>query len=103
MKKLTLITLLTALCFTASAQSKKQSVFNSSNWIMTDTISTSGAGRPLYFATPTWKPMGFVFTGINKEVLNISAPDSTKTITVRFSKSQVKFINDSTFTFKQKQ
>lgn len=44
----------------------------------------------------------YIWKQANKTIISIGSPDSTKTITVTFSKSQVHFINDSTFTFKQK-
>ena len=37
-----------------------------------------------------------------KIILSVSSPDSAGVTTVKFSKSQVHFINDSTFTFKVK-
>lgn len=44
---------------------------------------------------------GYVFMGVPQEVMSISAPDSTKTVTVKFNRKLVHFINDSTFIFKQ--
>lgn len=50
----------------------------------------------------TLKPVRYVFFNTPSEIMSISAPDSTRTITVKFSRKQVTFINDSTFTFKLK-
>ena len=47
------------------------------------------------------KVAGFHWFNTPSEVMSISAPDSTGTITVRFSRKAVKFTSDSTFTFKQ--
>lgn len=44
----------------------------------------------------------YIFMTSDKSYIDISTPDSSKITTVTFSKSQVHFINDSTFTFKQK-
>lgn len=48
----------------------------------------------------TLKPNKFVFGNIPDEMLSISAPDSAGYYLIKFAKSKVKFINDSTFTFK---
>lgn len=57
---------------------------------------SSMAGYSYRFKTcHTW-------TGSNKTFLRISDIDSNGTTTVKFLKSEVHFINDSTFTFKQK-
>lgn len=45
-------------------------------------------------------PSKFVFWNMPDEMLSISAPDSAGYYLVKFAKSKVKFINDSTFTFK---
>lgn len=60
--------------------------------------------KPTYGLTiqsPTWKPLKFVFFNAPDEIMSISAPDSNKMITVKFNRKLVKFINDSTFVFKQ--
>lgn len=44
----------------------------------------------------------YLFRKNNVTIIKISPPDSDKVITVTFSKSLVNFINDSTFTYKQK-
>lgn len=57
----------------------------------------------LFLGTIKYKftPIGFSWYGISGEQLSISSPDSNKIVTVKFSKSKVHFINDSTFTIKQ--
>lgn len=50
-------------------------------------------------ASSYFRAQYFVFGGVNRELLSVSAPDSTGIYTVRFSKL-VHFINDTTFTFK---
>jgi len=49
-----------------------------------------------------WRPMKYNFFdfGYNKEIMSVSMPDSTGIYTVKFSRDKVKFINDTTFTFK---
>lgn len=42
----------------------------------------------------------FMVTNSDSEILQVNSIDSNKTYTVHFAKSKVKFINDSTFTFK---
>lgn len=66
-------------------------------------ISSSCDTCHFYFANPgSWVTNRYILMNANKTYITISTPDSTKTTTVTFLKSEVKFINDSTFIFKQK-
>jgi hypothetical protein len=51
--------------------------------------------------TVTLQPSKFIWFNTPDEIMSISEPDSNKTITVKFNRKLVHFINDSTFTFKQ--
>ncbi|MDO3641983.1 hypothetical protein [Mucilaginibacter sp. L3T2-6] len=62
---------------------------------------TSSTNKYLLVETTLYKPKYLIVTGVQPTpTMEISVADSTGTYTVKFKKSAVKFINDSTFTFK---
>lgn len=72
-----------------------------SQWRLSGTANTLSQH---YFPTnqAKWSPVYIIWYDFNcKEVIRVSSPDSTHTVTVTIHRSQVHFINDSTFTFKQ--
>lgn len=112
MKKLFLITAITILALTASAQSKKLkgSGYTVKPFKLLDSTITSTSTFALQgynsFSAETWRQPSYSFMKFNNgdyiHILSVSSPDSTGKITVTFSRSLVHFINDSTFTYKQK-
>lgn len=77
------------------------------NWDSSGTTATSSIGcdtcHLIFISQPTNVSYSTLLArDLNKTWLNVSAPDSTRTYTVTFSKD-VHFVNDTTFTFKLKQ
>lgn len=93
MKKLLTIFLLLAV--TVAFGQKKRDTTKAS-W----TFDTCTLSKYQIRAVPFLKPYKFVFMNMPDELLSISAPDSAGNYLIKFAKSKVKFINDSTFTFK---
>jgi len=100
--------LLLLACLTAGAQTKQDTTTlhvgrfpMTPNFTSGRVVSTADTSLIDFSVHPlSWQPAKFIWFNTPDEILSISAPKND-TITVKFNRKYVKFINDSTFIFKQ--